>query len=205
MNSLYKLSVAALLLVGGTAFVTTAIVRAQDKPADGGGMPMDPAMMTRMMELATPGKEHAELAKSVGAWEQHYKFRWSPDAPWMETTGTSEAKALLGGRYILEEIKFEMMGMPLEAVHLIGFDKNKGEYTTLWADSMSTWWITARGPAKADGTLEVKGTMVDVAGERPFRMVSKPQADGSVFVEMYDTIPPTGEVKVMEITSKKKG
>ena len=47
--------------------------------------------------------------------------------------------------------------------------------------------------------------MVDVAGERPFRMTIQHRDDGTVYSEMFDTIPPAGEVKVMEITSKKKG
>jgi hypothetical protein len=46
--------------------------------------------------------------------------------------------------------------------------------------------------------------MVDVAGERPFRMVMHPKGDDLAEVEMYDTIQPAGEVKVMTITSKRK-
>jgi len=80
----------------------------------------------------------------------------------------------------------------------------KKEYISLWADSMSTWWVMSRGKKAADGTIEMKGTMVDVAGERPFRMVIRAQGDDLNEVEMYDTIPPAGEVQVMGITSRRK-
>ena len=201
MNTALKLSLGAIALVGGTVLVTAAALRPQDKGEAPG---MDPEMMQKMMELATTGDEHKQLAKLAGAWEQTYKFRMSPDMPWMETKGTSEVKSVLGGRYIMDTIKFDMMGMPMEGLQILGYDKMKKEYISFWADSMSTWWVTSRGKAAADGTIEMKGTMVDVAGERPFRMVIRPKSEDLHEVEMYDTIPPAGEVQVMGITSRRK-
>ena len=203
MNNSLKLTLSAIALVGGTALVTAAALRPQDK-GEGAPPGMDPAMMAKMMELATPGPEHKELAKMAGTWENAYKYRMGPDAPWMEFKGTSESKTLLGGRYIMESLHFEMMGMPMEGLQILGFDKMKGEYTSIWADSMSTWCVTSRGKQGADGTIEMKGTMVDVAGERPFRMVIRPEGDDLTEVEMYDTIPPAGETQVMTITSRRK-
>jgi len=203
MKTALKLSLAAVALVGGTALVTAASLRPQDKGET--GMPdMDPAMMQKMMELATPGEPHKDLMKMAGNWEHEYKMRWGPDMPWMDTKGTSEVKTLLGGRYVMETSKFEVMGMPMEGVHILGYDNNKQEYISLWADTMSTWWITSRGKEGADGAIEFKGTMIDVAGERPFRMVIHPKSDDLHEAEMYDSIPPAGEVKVMTITSKRK-
>jgi len=65
-------------------------------------------------------------------------------------------------------------------------------------------WYVSRGTKSADGSIDLKGTMVDVAGERPFRMVVRHKSDDLVEIEMYDTIPPKGEVQVMGITSKRK-
>lgn len=204
MNPTLKLSLAAVALVGGTVLATAAALRPQDKPAAGGMEDMDPAVMEKMMKLAAPGDEHKELMKMAGEWEQEYKMRWGPDMPWMETKGTSEAKPLLGGRYVMETIKFDMMGMPMAGIQLLGYDNMKPEYISLWADSMSTWWVTSRGKKDANGTTEMKGTMIDVAGERPFRMVIHSKSDDLHEIEMYDTIPPAGEIKVMTITSKRK-
>lgn len=203
MKLALKLSFVAASIVAVTSYVTASIVRGQDGHEQ--GIPgMDAEMMAKMMELATPGPEHAELMKMAGTWEQHFKFRMSPDMPWMEAVGTAQSKSILGGRYLLENVSFEMMGMPMEGMNLLGYDKLKKEYTSLWADSMSTWWVSSRGKESADGSVEMKGTMVDVAGERPFRMVIHHREDGSVVTEMFDTIPPHGDVKVMEITAKRK-
>jgi hypothetical protein len=198
MNSTTKILLGAGALVALTAFTTAAIV--QDKPAQ----PDEAAMMAKMMEYATPGKPHAMFAAAAGEWEQSYRMRWNPKEDWQETKGTGVAKTLLGGRYLMEEVNLEVMGMPMQGVSMLGYDNMKGEYISLWMDSFSTWWISARGKASADGTIELKGTMVDVAGERPYRQVIKHLPDGTVTTDMYDNIPGMGEVLVMQITAKKK-
>jgi hypothetical protein len=194
----------ALAFVSLPSCATENSAHASEPSAAQSSGEMDPAMMARMQELATPGAEHEEFEKRVGSWEQQYRFRWSPDAPWLESTGTSEAKTLLGGRYLMEEMNFSMMGTPIDAVSITGFDKLTGEYVVWWADSMSTWWITSHGKADANGVIDTHGTMVDVAGTRPYRMVCRPHADGTFETEMYDSIPPHGEVQVMTVRSKKK-
>lgn len=204
MNQALKLSLAAVALVGGAAFVTAAALRPQDKKPEGGMPDMDPAMIQKMMELATPGEPHKELAKMAGNWELDFKMRMSPDSDWIDAKGTSEIKPLLGGRYVMETVKFSMMGMPVEGINILGYDNNKQEYTSLWADTWSTWWQSTRGKETADGTIEMKGTMVDVAGERPFRMVISTKSDDHYETEMYDSIPPDGEVKMMTIVAKRK-
>jgi hypothetical protein len=163
MNTALKLSLASVALVGGTVLVTAAALHPQDKPAGSqdkpaaGGMDgMDPEMMAKMMKLATPGPEHKELMKMAGQWEEDYKMRMSPDMDWMEFKGTSESKPLLGGRYIMMTTKFSMMGMPMEGFQILGYDNMKQEYTSFWADSMSTWWVTSRGKKDANGTIDLK-------------------------------------------------
>lgn len=208
-----KRPLAAIVLVGGTILATPACesqpekqpAKPQEKAAAKDPGTIDPAaMMQKMMELAQPGAPHQELAKKVGTWEQHYKMRMDPEGPWQEFDGQAEIKPLLGGRYVMEDVSFSMMGMPMQGMQLIGYDNMSQEYVALWADTMSTWWVTARGKKGADGTIEMKGTMVDVMGPRPYRMVMHPKGDDESETEMYDTIPPKGETLVMTITSKRK-
>ncbi len=159
--------------------------------------------MARMMELATPGPEHAELAAHAGTWTVQYKYRWSPDAPWESAAGSVTSKPVLGGRYLMEEHSMEMMGMPMQGLLFLGFDKQSGEYTSLWMDSNSTWWVEARGKESPDGVTNLTGTMKDIAGERPYRMKTWTKADGTVENEMYDTIGGR-EVLVMTYTLQRK-
>ncbi len=200
-----RLTLGAVALVAATAFATNSLVSAQQQqePAKGGAPAgMDPAMMAEMMKLGTPGKEHAELLKGVGKWDNTFQMRMAPDAPWMEVKGTMTAHALLD-RYLVEESQFDFMGIPMKGVTIVGFDTSTGEYTSMWADTMSTWWITSRGKPRSDGVIDFKGTMKDVAGERPFRMEIKHVSADQIDMVMYDTIPPKGEVEMMRMTSKR--
>jgi hypothetical protein len=201
-----RLLIGAAALVAVTAFATNTLVAAPQDPAEpgGAGMEMDPAMMAEMMRLAMPGEEHAELMRSAGQWDNSFRMRMAPDAPWVEFTGSMESRPVLDGRYLLEEQEFDYMGMPMKGINILGYDNSTGEYTSMWADTMSTWWISTRGKKDADGAIDFRGTMKDVVGERPFRMVIQFESDDEVLVRMYDTIPPQGEVEVMQITSKRR-
>lgn len=159
--------------------------------------------MAKMMEMAKPGAAHAELAARAGEWTVDYKYRWSPDAPWTTAQGTVASKPVLGGRYLMEEHAMEMMGMPMQGLLFLGFDNSAQEYTSLWMDTSSTWWVEARGRKSADGSTSMTGTMKDIAGERPYRMKSWAKPDGSLESEMYDTIGGR-EVLVMTYTSRRK-
>jgi hypothetical protein len=211
MTFTLKLLAGVAVLVGATACASAPAAPAAPGKSGASAHPAAPAvaldevaMMAEMMKLSMPGPEHAELQKTVGTWEKTQRMRWSPDAEWMTTTCTSQVTPLLGGRYVMEQLGFEMMGMPMEGLSITGFDNMTGEYTSLWADSMSTWWTSSRGKAAADGSIDFRGTMTDVAGSRPFRMVLR-QGPDSGHMDMYDTIPPHGEVLVMTIDSKRVG
>jgi hypothetical protein len=208
MKEISKLGFTSALILG-SLFATTGCQSSPEKPqpkdaakAAGG---MDPAaMMAKMTELATPGAAHKELAKKVGVWADHYKMRMDPAGPWQEWDGTCEYKSVLGGRYVQQDVSASMMGMPYQAVQILGYDNMSGEYTSFWMDTMSTWSIVARGKKGADGKIEMKGTMVEVAASRPFRMVIDDKSADETVIEMYDTIPPKGDVLTMTITSKRK-
>ncbi len=163
---------------------------------------MDPELMARMMELATPGPEHRHLARMVGRWQDQFRFRMAPDAPWMEmqlqTTVTSE----LGGRFTMSRVRGAFLGMPFEGLQILGYDKMAKEYFSLWMDTQGTWAVQARGRVSEDGKeIVLRGTMKDVAGERPYRQVLRFVDENHTELEMYDTIPPQGEVLVMRARS----
>jgi hypothetical protein len=206
MHSKLRLVSAAVFLIGATALVTTEVVRAQqdkDKKAPPAGM--DPAMMQKMMELATPGAEHKKLASLAGSWTDHYKMKMDPASDaWTDAEGTSEWKSVLGGRYMMENVHSTMMGAPFEGLQFFGYDKQANEYVSIWMDSYSTWPMMMRGKEAKDGSIELKGTMTDVMGSRPSRMVIKPSPDHAA-IEMYDTAPGKGEVLMMKIDCQKAG
>lgn len=187
---------------GLTLVLALGACQGAGKSALGPAADLDPAAMEqRMRELATPGEQHARLMKLAGKWNDSYRFRWSPEAPWSEASGTSIFVPMLDGRYIRMEANFEVMGMPMKGVQILGFDNLTGEYTAHWMDSMSTWSVSSRGRETQEGVCEMRGTMADLAGQRPFRMVIRRTSEDTAEMDMYDTIPPQGEVLVMSIRS----
>jgi hypothetical protein len=196
-TSLFSLALAALLTLAGCASTSN------DAAPSAAGMD-EQAMMEAMAALATPGPEHAQIAKSVGTWRTEYEHKMGPDAPWTKSVGTTRSKMILDGRFLYEDVTFDIPGVgAMYGVHVFGFDKLTKEYESHWMDSMSTWMIHSRGKADAEGTIELKGTMTDIMGTRPFRMVMKRLENGDQYMEMYDTAPGGNEVAMMKATSKR--
>lgn len=185
------LLISATLLCTASSLVTAGVL--QQEPAS--------TAEQDQARLGTPGQQHERLTALCGQWSNEYKLRWGPDQPWMEVEGTSEIQSLLGGRYIMETIEFSMMGMTVEGVNLYGYDNREEEWLHIWLDSSSTWPILSRGTEQEDGSIDFGGMMIDAAGVRPFRMVLKEEAEGERTIDMFDTIPPHGEIQVMTVHS----
>ncbi|MFN9786649.1 MAG: DUF1579 family protein [Planctomycetia bacterium] len=196
---------ATALLCFASALLTAVCLRAGEEPvADaqaGDAAAKEAEYMARMLELATPGPEHEALGKEAGVRVMDMEFDWMGTGSWTKVRADAVCKPILGGRYMQEDVSFTMEGMPMQGISIVGYDKLKGEYTSLWMDSMSTWWITSRGKRGADGVVDFKGSMVDLAGERPFRQTIKHEADGAIHMRMYDTIAGK-EVEVMRSISR---
>ena len=146
------LLVPALILVSGlNAF-------AADKP-----VPMDPKMLEMMKKYeaaATPGEPHKVLADIAGNWKTVTQMWESPDSKAKSSKGTSNFKMVLGGRWLQQEFKGNMMGKPYQGMGLIGYDNVKQKYQTNWFDSMSTGSLKSEGDFDVSTkTLKDSGTM----------------------------------------------
>src|SRR5208283_3335396 len=117
-----------------------AAPKKEDKPAGGA----DPQMMAAMMEMAKPGENHKVLQDTVGTWT--YKVRWwmSPEAPPMESTGTTSTKSVMDGRYFISEHTGKMsmpgpdgkmMDASFQGLGTEGYDNAKKKYVASWIDN----------------------------------------------------------------------
>lgn len=194
-----------LALFGG--MVAQDQMSAQDVQwKDYGEDPMaNPQFMQDWMAAGAVGEHHKELQATVGTYEVAGKMWMAPDAEAMPSTATATRKSILGGRYVVEEYKSSFMGMPFEGMLVQGYDNLSQEYVTVWMDSMSTWPSISRGKARADGVIELGGTMKDVMtpGGRPSRTTLQETEGGGCVMSMYDSMP-EGEFKVMELSYTKK-
>lgn len=146
-----------LRLVAGMAVAILAIgpgeVLAQEPSAE---------QVARMMELGRPGPEHEELGRLAGEWDQRLRVWPSPGAEPIEMTGTSENRAILGGRFIESHSMASFGGEPMESMAILGFDRRHGEYTLIGLDTQGTYWVTAQGPRQAGGSIVMSGTDEEV-------------------------------------------
>jgi hypothetical protein len=133
--------------------------QAQDAGTQAGGQnqagqrqmsPAEQAMMQKYMEAATPGPEHQKLAKLAGKWKMQVTAWPMPGAPPEKSEGTAEFKPILGGRYVVQEVKATMAGQPFEGQGTMGFDNVTKERFSTWTDNMSTGLLVMRGKCPAD-------------------------------------------------------
>ena len=111
-------------------------------------------MMASLMELAKPGENHKLLEGMIGSWTYKVKFWMSPDAPPMESSGTTFTKSTMGGRYFISEHKGKMQ-MPgadgkmedaeFNGMAVEGYDNAKKKYVSSWIDNMGTGIMHSEG------------------------------------------------------------
>ena len=189
------------------AIIVSAGLLAQDNPFQDMS-PEEAAMMQAWMEYATPGKEHAELAKKVGEWSLEVKM-WhdGPDGEMDVSQATSTIKPIMDGRYFLETVKGNFMDMPFEGRGIFGFDKLTKKYFTVWFDNMGTGLMTYTGTASGEGTIHYSVEMPNVQtgqyekGHATDKLVS----DDEYIFKMYHKAASGEEFKAMEITATRKG
>src|SRR5215207_6253324 len=78
-------------------------------------IPVDSATaMKSMMEVGTPGQQHAMLAKAGGKWTAETTMWMSPGAAPVTAKSVAVNKMVMGGRYQETTFKGDFMGMPYE-------------------------------------------------------------------------------------------
>ena len=201
------LSAAAL----GVAAIAVAAMPLQDAKAK--AKPDDKAAeeMAKAMEAWGPagalGEQHKAFAKQTGTWDQIVKMT-PPGMPPMESKSTATRETILGGRFLVEKVKGEMMpGMPFEGHGILGYNNLTKQYDHIWMDSMSTGMMSSHGTAGPDGTITMTGEYDDAmaGGKTKTRTVSKMVSDNEQKFEMYESRGGAPEVKTMEITYKRAG
>ena len=169
---------------------------------------MKEEMMAKWQEYATPGENHKPLDQLVGNWDYTVKFWETPESEPSESTGASEIKWILGGRYIQQTSKGMAMGQEFEGMGLMGYDNAKEEYINVWVDNMGTGIMTGTGTYDAAAkTFEDKGTFscpVEDEKDKPYRTVTTVNGPDQFTFEMFAAGPDGNEARMMEIVYKRK-
>jgi hypothetical protein len=169
--------------------------------------PEEQAAWEAWMKYAAPGPQHKLLEPFVGSWNVATTMWSVPGAPPMTSTGTSEVAWVLGGRYIQEKVKGEMMGQPFEGMGCTGYDNFKKRFVGTWMDTMGTMMLTSTGEADSTGKVfTYSSTMDDVVSGKPMtvrEVVRVVDHDKHVF-EMYGPDPSGKEFKTLEMVYTRK-
>jgi hypothetical protein len=195
MKNLWFLSALLCVLMAG-------IVR-----ADAPKKEAQEAMMKAWMAAATPGAPHQHLAAMVGTWDAVVKTWEDPSAPPSESKGTSVMSMVLGGRYLVQQFRGEMMGQPYEGTGYTGYDNVQKKYIGTWMDNMSTGMMVMTGTQDpATGKVNYVGKMWDAmtGKESSTREVMTKVAPDHFVFEMFAPGMDGKEMKMMEIQYTKK-
>jgi hypothetical protein len=125
-----------------------------------------------------------------------------PGKPPVESSGRSEQKMILDGRFLQQDYNGDMMGTPFQGLGVTGYDNHTGKYMSTWMDTMGTAIMMFEGTASADGrTITQTGRYDDpVQGPMEWRSVTRVIDDNTLEMEMYATGKSGKEEQMMEIT-----
>jgi len=199
-RSLFTAALCACTLLATAAF-------GQDKPKDPAAAAPDmKAMEEAMTKAATPGPNHKLLDRAVGDFTYTIKMWMAPGAPPMESTGTSHAEWILGGRYVQGTVKGDMMGMAFEGRSTDGYDNVLKKFVNTWVDNMGTGIMTGTGTCDDSGkvcTMNLEGSDPMSGGTVKSKTVTT-YMDNGYKMEMFMVGPDGSEMKNMELVATKK-
>lgn len=165
-------------------------------------------MMAKWQEYATPGEAQKALEMFAGEWDYTVSWWNSPDAEPEKSTGTSENKMIMGGRYLKQKATGTSMGQEYQGMGITGYDNAEEQYEGLWIDNMGTGMMISTGSYDADAkTFTMAGTYtcpMEDNKEKSFRTVATFANEDKFTFDMYGPDMEGKEYKMMEIVYTKK-
>ncbi len=162
-------------------------------------------MTPEQLAFYMPGEHHKLLDVFVGSWDATVEMA-GPDGA-MSMPGSMEARLVMGGRYLQQDFKADMMGMPFEGMSLMGYDGLGKVFESIWIDNSTTDLTTSTGFAAPDGvnftmlSEEVdQATMTKREVEQRTRVVSRDE----IVYEHWSVGADGTQMKTLTVTYKRK-
>lgn len=188
-----------------TSFLVAALAALVLLPGLAGSQEGGEMTQEQMMELwkkwSETDEHHKELAWYVGTWDTEV----SPGAE----KGTTEFKWIMDGRWLSEEMRGTLMGMPYHGFGMMGFDRFKKKWVTTWVSNMDTAMLRFEGVVvDPTGKVRVLWCNLDeyLTGEhdKPAKGVYRKIDEDTFLFELWDMAMGPDGGKVMEITYKRR-
>ncbi len=171
------------------------------KETDSKKTEMSAEMMEKWKAYSTPGAAHKQLEPLVGSWTYTSKMWEKADAKPEMSSGKTDTKWILGGRFVESTVTGTAMGQPFEGRLITGYDNEKKEYNSVWLDSMATGMMVSKGEYDAaNRQFSDAGTAsCPFEGTKTVRGVTTMTSPNSYTYEMYMNGPDNKGFKTMEI------
>lgn len=203
-----RVAVWGLLMLLPAVFTVSA-VRAQEQKTEKRSLTeiAQDAIEKNMARVAQPGEQHELIAAMAGDWTFSGKMWMDPGAPPMEMSGTSSNKMILGGRFLMQEVKSEYQGAEFNGLGLVGFDRVTDKLQSVWIDNTGTAMLVTSGTCDTKAkVLTSYGSFKDpMKGEmQKIKSVTQMNGPDEIKDEMFLIMPDGKEVKNMEMIYKRK-
>ena len=157
-------------------------------------------------EMPPMGKpaEMDELSFFHGEWTVDMKYKMDPAGEWMTTTGTAVSKPVLNGCANRMEFSADMMGMPFKGVDHTTYNRETGQYESVWIDDMGAKMSMMSGGFEGD-KIVMTGTDMWQGQKFHTKSVATKVSDDEVQWSMYMSMD-GGEtwLENMNMTYKRK-
>ena len=124
-----------------------------------------------------PGREHEALARLVGDWDVLV------DGPGDVRIGSGSAHMTLehGGRFLRIDLSLEIAGVPTSSTGFLGFDRDLGEYQSLWLSDLSSAMSLTHGRGSLTGQgISLSGVAADSSGRSLLRLLGDDELEVDV-------------------------
>ncbi len=175
------------------------------------------AMIERMQAIMSPGENHKPLQDLVGEWKVTARmFMGGPGSTPIESKGSSKTEWILGGRYVGEELEYDMEmpgpdGKPrtekFQGRGLTGYDNFQNMYVSNWVDNMGTQMLNLRGMRHPQTGVFSYYTLMDEPTldvyARPVKLTCKVESKDKHVVTITD-LHAGDDYKVVEFIYERK-
>ena len=201
------ISVVTMALAGAAPCLADEKPKQASRAGAPAGMPNQEEMTKAWMAAATPGEAHKKLEPMVGSFTVVTKMWMDPAKPSEESTGTSESKWVLGGRFVEQRVEGTAMGQPFSGIGYTGYDNYKKKYVGSWTDTMGTMIMISTGTVDASGKkFTFWSTVDDVVMKKPAKVkeiVTVVDGDHHTY-EQWSSAPDGKMFKSLEVQYTRK-
>jgi hypothetical protein len=146
------------------------------------------------VKAGEPGPEYANLKAFVGTWELTVEG--------VKEKGSAQIKAILGGRFITEDVKVPFGNLSMEWHGVMGYDRAKKQYTGVWFDNMGN--TTKSDTGEADKTGRIFSFRGEHAGNAKFLWRISNDGMKAMTIEMFQVARDGKETLVMRVRGEKQ-